>query len=102
MENGRNNNVLRTVKRRQTSCFYGMWRAIAGIAALVLGGAVGVVAGQLDQQAFKGSLDHPAIEYATRPLRDPVARLNREITEGRIQLPFEPRSGFLRGVLRAP
>jgi hypothetical protein len=78
-----------------------MWKAIAGFAALALGGAVGVGAGQLDQQPFKGSLDHPAIEYATRPLRDPVARLNREMAEGRIQLPFEPRSGFLRGVLRA-
>ena len=42
-----------------------------------------------------------AIEYATRPLRDPVARLNREMNEGRVQLPFEARSGFLRGVLRA-
>ena len=62
---------------------------------------MGAGAGQLDQQPFKGSRDHPAIEYATRPLRDPVARLNREVTEGRIQLPFEPRSGFLRGVLRA-
>jgi len=78
-----------------------MWKATAGLAAIALGGAVGLVAGQLDQQAFKGSLDHPAIQYATRPLRDPVARLNREMADGRIQLPFEPRSGFLRGVLRA-
>jgi len=76
-----------------------MWKA--GVAAIALGGAVAVVAGQLDQQAFKGTLDHPAIQYATRPLRDPVARLNREMADGRIQLPFEPRSGFLRGVLRA-
>jgi hypothetical protein len=78
-----------------------MRRVIAGVAAVAFGGAVGLVARQLDQQAFKGSLEHPAIEYAKRPLRDPVARLNREIHEGRIQLPFEPRSGFLRGVLRA-
>jgi hypothetical protein len=78
-----------------------MWKAIAGLAAIAVGGAVGLVAAQLDQQAFKGSLDHPAIQYATRPLHDPVARLTREINEGRIQLPFEPRSGFLRGVLRA-
>jgi len=77
-----------------------MLRVFAGV-ALALGCAVGLLAGQLDQQAFKGSRDHPAIEYATRPLRDPVARLNREMNEGRIQLPFEPRSGFLRGVLRA-
>jgi hypothetical protein len=75
-------------------------KAIGGFAIVALG-AVGLVAGQLDQQAFKGSPDHPAIEYATRPLRDPVARLNREMSEGRIQLPFEPRSGFLRSVLRA-
>lgn len=78
-----------------------MLKAIAGIATIALGGVVGLLAGQLDQQAFKGSLEHPAIEYATRPPRDPVARLSREINEGRIQIPFEPRSGFLRGVLRA-
>jgi hypothetical protein len=85
----------------QASCSYNMWKAITGVASIALGGAVGLVAGQLDQLAFHGSLEHPAIEYATRPLRDPVARLNRELNEGRIQLPFEPRSGFLRGVLRA-
>lgn len=85
----------------QTSCSYSMWKAIVGVASIAVGGAVGLMAGQLDQLAFHGSLEHPAIEYAMRPLRDPVARLNREMNEGRIQLPFEPRSGFLRGVLRA-
>ena len=78
-----------------------VWKAIVGLSALAVGGAVGLGAAQLDQQAFKGSLDHPAIQYATRPLHDPVARLAREINEGRIELPFEPGSGFLRGVLRA-
>jgi hypothetical protein len=78
-----------------------MWKAVAGVLVIALGAAMGLLAEQLDQQAFKGSLDHPAIEYATRPLRDPVARLSREIDEGRVRLPFEPRSGFLRGVLRA-
>jgi len=77
-----------------------MWKATAGIALMALGG-VAVVAGQLDQQAFTGSLDHPAIEYARRPLRDPVALLNQQLNQGLVKLPFEPGSGFLRGVLRA-
>src|SRR4051794_11285215 len=78
-----------------------MLKTVAGVAALTLSGVIGLLAGQLDQQAFKGSLDHPAIGYGTRPLRDPVAQLNREIDGGRVQLPFDPRNGYLRGVLRA-
>lgn len=49
-----------------------------------------------------GLLDeHPAIEYATRPPRDPVALLNRALDAGQASLAFEPPSGYLRSVLRA-
>ena len=32
--------------------------------------------------------DHAAIQYSTRPTRDPVARLNERIEKGEVQLAF--------------
>lgn len=49
---------------------------------------------------FTGSLDHPAIEYATRPVRDPVAALSRKLDAG-LTLAYEPRHGYLRAILEA-
>jgi hypothetical protein len=49
---------------------------------------------------FTGALDHPAIGYATRPVRDRVAALNRKLDEGKT-LEFEPQHGYLRAVLDA-
>jgi hypothetical protein len=71
---------------------------IAAINIVALGAGVG---GQLDQRAFAGSPDHPAIEYATRPTRDPVATLNRLIEAGDVELRWEARGGYLRSVLAA-
>jgi len=50
---------------------------------------------------FNAALDHPAIQYDTRPASDPVAALNRDIQEGKVQLRFEGPSGYLRSVLDA-
>ena len=50
---------------------------------------------------FDGGLNHPAIEYRKRAAKDQVAELNRRIEEGKVQLQFEPGSGYLRSVLRA-
>ncbi len=47
------------------------------------------------------STRHPAIEYATRPVADPVALLNQRILSGESPLTFEPGQGYLRSVLRA-
>jgi hypothetical protein len=49
---------------------------------------------------FTGALDHPAIEYAVRPVHDPVAQLKREIEAGKT-LAFEPVHGYLEAVLDA-
>jgi hypothetical protein len=49
---------------------------------------------------FTGALDHPAIEYAKRPVHDPVAALDKQLEEGRT-LAFEPAHGYLRAVLDA-
>jgi hypothetical protein len=68
----------------------------AAVMIIALGGALGGVPGQLDQRPFVASLEHPAIEYATRPVRDPVAQLNRLLDEGARQLTFEPAGGYLQ------
>ena len=59
--------------------------------ALALGDLAGV---------FTGALDHPAIEYPTRPVHDPVAELNKKLDKG-TSLEFEPAHGYLGGVLDA-
>ena len=50
---------------------------------------------------FTASIEHPAIGYSTRPVNDPVARLNRRIAENQAQLAFGGPSGYLRSVLAA-
>jgi hypothetical protein len=49
---------------------------------------------------FTGALDHPAIEYAKRPVHDPVAELNRRLDSGQ-KLAFDPAHGYLPAVLKA-
>jgi hypothetical protein len=49
--------------------------------------------------AFSGSPYHPAIEYATRPLKDPISELNHKIQDGTVTLTFEHVHGYLRSVL---
>lgn len=59
--------------------------------AILLGDLAGV---------FTGALDHPSIEYSTRPVHDPVAALNKKLDEGQT-LQFEPAHGYLKAVLDA-
>jgi len=66
------------------------------LALLAVAGAFAELSG-----SFSAALDHPAIQYDTRPLNDPVAALNRKIHEGSVQLRFEGASGYLRSVLEA-
>ena len=73
-----------------------MWH----VALLSLAFGVGLVAGQLSD-TFTDWLDHPAIQYAARPVSDPVAELNRKLREGTIQLTFDGPSGYLKSVLNA-
>lgn len=52
--------------------------------------------------AWVGVLDeHPAIDYATRPVTDVVDRLNARLASGDVTLAFEPGSGYLRSLLQA-
>ncbi len=77
-------------------------RALVPIAALLAVAAMSADGQRDSKGAWVGVLDeHPAIEYATRPTRDPVAVLNRALDAGQASFTFEPQSGYLRSVLRA-
>ena len=44
-------------------------------------------------------IDHPAIQYTTRTLHDPGARLNFRLQYGEVHLKYDPPQGYLRAVL---
>lgn len=46
-------------------------------------------------------LNDEAIEYATRPVDDPVARLQKRIQSGQLRLDFDETHGYLPSLLRA-
>jgi hypothetical protein len=50
---------------------------------------------------FVADPNHPAIEYSTRRLKDPVSELNRKIQAGEVRLNFDGAQGYLRSVLGA-
>jgi len=51
--------------------------------------------------AFRGSPDHPAIQYSTASTNDAVSVLTRRIETGAVQLAFDPVQGYLSSVLKA-
>jgi hypothetical protein len=50
---------------------------------------------------FLPGLNHPTIQYYTRPTTDLVAELNRRILNGEVRLKFDGEQGYLRSVLEA-
>src|SRR6187397_2401887 len=68
---------------------------LAGLALLA-----GASQAQLSN-TFTNWASHPAIAYASRPVNDPVALLNRALRDGRAQLKFDGPSGYLRATLDA-
>lgn len=50
---------------------------------------------------MSGGVIHPAIGYGSVPLSDPVTRLSRSIEQGKVQLDFDPVTGYLPAVLKA-
>lgn len=50
---------------------------------------------------FSADIDHPAIQYAKRPVTDPVSQLNLRIQQGAVHLKFDSSQGYLRSVLDA-
>jgi hypothetical protein len=53
------------------------------------------------RDAFVGSRNDPAIQYATAPTSDAVTMLIRRLEAGTVRLSFDPVSGYLRSVLDA-
>ncbi len=51
--------------------------------------------------AFRGSLDDPAIAYATGPVNNVVDEVNRRLRDGTIRFTFDSRNGFLQPALDA-
>src|SRR6185312_4720305 len=46
-------------------------------------------------------LDHPAIQYATRPVTDRVAGLQQQLRDGKLKLAHNNSHGYLEAVLKA-
>jgi hypothetical protein len=67
-------------------------------AAALLSRAVGA---QQRAGAFRGSLDDPAIKYATTPPNNVVEEVNRRLRDGTVSLTFDGRAGYLRSALDA-
>src|SRR5574342_93572 len=77
-------------------------RALMSIPLFVVAAATSLWSVGQAGPAFQGLLhEHPAIQYATRPTSDRVARLNRALTDGSAVLQRESHTGYLRAVLRA-
>jgi hypothetical protein len=74
--------------------------ALLSLGVLAAAGTVGAVR-QLAEVRFAGAIEHPAIEYATRPTTDVATRLDRRLAAGELQLEATPDARYLRAVLRA-
>lgn len=79
------------------------YRLVTSILGVALIAAMGVLAvgQQLDEGAFSGSPEHPAINYYEGPSTDAVAVLNRSLASDPTLLSFENGSGYLQSVLQA-
>jgi hypothetical protein len=75
---------------------------VAGAIALGLSLVAGTRPSGQMPAAFPGMLDeHPAIQYATRPTSDRVAKLDDALRNGSRSLGRDAQTGYLRAVLRA-
>jgi hypothetical protein len=59
------------------------------------------VAGLPSERASLADLEHPAIAYSSKPPNDVVARLNRRLAAGEVELAFTTGQGYLPAVLDA-
>ena len=69
-------------------------------AAGMLWAAAFVVTTAQSRTMFPGTLDHhPAIDYQSSALADPITALQRELAAGQASLDFDGTQGFLRSLL---
>lgn len=69
---------------------------VAGAIALLWSGRI---FGGLDG-SYILPLDHPAIQYATRPVEDRAAKLGQRLRSGELKLAYDPQLGYLPALLR--
>src|SRR5688500_19052837 len=69
------------------------------VALALLSGALVALAGLAG--SYVVPLDHDAIQYATRPVNDPVAKLQQGMAAGEVTLDFDENTGYLPAVLKA-
>ena len=80
----------------------GMLKLVAAAVCLLVATALwSSRAGAQHAGTFRGSLDDPAIAYATRPLDNAVADVNRRLADGSLKFSFDSRNGFLNSALEA-
>jgi hypothetical protein len=72
----------------------------AALIAALIPFTVAAALGDLEG-VFSPDIDHPAIQYTTRPVTDPVSQLNLKIRQGEVHLKFDDSQGYLRSVLEA-
>lgn len=72
----------------------------AALIAVLIPLTVAAARGDLEG-VFSPDIDHPAIQYTTRPVTDPVSQLNLKIQQGEVHLKFDDSQGYLRSVLDA-
>jgi hypothetical protein len=93
-------NIARSIhaEQKQPNRQYPMRHAflLAGLMVATVVCAFGDLEG-----VFVADPNHPAIEYSTRPLKDPVSELNRKIQVGEVRLNFDGGQGYLQSVLGA-
>jgi hypothetical protein len=74
-------------------------RSILSALAAVLASAY-IVAAQ-GGDLFSASIEHPAIQYSSRPTHDAIAELDRKVQAGEVKLTFDSKLGYLRSVMAA-
>ena len=65
----------------------------------ILAGALVALAGL--SGSYVVPLDHDAIQYASRPVTDPVAKLQESMSSGDVTLEYDENMGYLPAVLKA-
>src|SRR5256885_475239 len=77
-------------------------RLLSSAAMLYVAIAAGAVTSGQKPAPMPGVMhEHPAIQYMSRPATDPVATLNRALSDGGRTLQRDDRTGYLRAVLTA-
>jgi hypothetical protein len=73
-------------------------RIVCGMSLFAVAGITTVLA-EMDQNSWV-PVDEPAIQYGELPIDDPVARLAKQIDNGKVTLDYAPGVGYLPSLLK--